>query len=196
MIRSRSNSIAVSAPCCFEQREGDRALARADLDQVDRPACGLTASTILSMTLRSCRKCWPRCFFGGSLKWLMRACPRVAPAARTGVDRGDQARRIGAARAGDFQRGAVVDRDARVGQAERDVHRLLEAGVLEHRQALVVVHRQHRIEAGAASAAGRRYRPAAGRSACMPSRAQGCEHRFDDRRFPHRRARPLRRHAD
>ncbi|OAX65640.1 hypothetical protein A6R71_07360 [Xanthomonas translucens pv. arrhenatheri] len=63
-------------------------------------------------------------------------------------DRGEQAGRVGAAAPGQFQRGAVIDRHARVGQAQGQVHRLLEAAVLEHRQSLVVVHRQHRIDAG------------------------------------------------
>ncbi|KAG0774413.1 hypothetical protein G6F22_014079 [Rhizopus arrhizus] len=55
---------------------------------------------------------------------------------------------IGDAAAGQVQRGAMVDRHARVGQAQGQVHCLFEARVLQHRQALVVVHRQHGVEAG------------------------------------------------
>jgi hypothetical protein len=40
----------------------------------------------------------------------------------------------------------VVDRGADDRQAQRHIDRLPEAGVLEHRQALVVVHGQHRVE--------------------------------------------------
>jgi hypothetical protein len=46
---------------------------------------------------------------------------------------------------GQVERGAVVDRGADQGQAQRDVDAAPEGGVLEHRQALVVVHRQHAV---------------------------------------------------
>ena len=55
---------------------------------------------------------------------------------------------IDLARAGEVERRAVVDRGADDGQPERDVHRMAEGGVLEHRQPLVVVHRQHGVGAG------------------------------------------------
>src|SRR5688572_22047418 len=105
---------------------------------------------MLSMMRRSCRKCWPRCFLAGSEKWglrvLMRTSCRPMPVeseavegdAGAGVGRGEQAGRIGRAQSGQFQRRAVVHRDARVGQAEREVHGTLEAAVLEYRQPLVV----------------------------------------------------------
>ena len=57
-----------------------------------------------------------------------------------------------------------------VGQAQSQVHRLLEAGILQHRQALVVVHRQHG-RSRPAWPAGRRCRPAAGRPGPCPPRA-------------------------
>ena len=39
----------------------------------------------------------------------------------------------------------MVHRHARIGQTQGDVHRLLEAGMLQHRQTLIVVHGQHRV---------------------------------------------------
>ena len=59
--------------------------------------------------------------------------------------RGDEAAGIGAAGAGEVERRAVVHRGAHDGQPQRHVHRVAEAGVLEHRQALVVVHGQHHV---------------------------------------------------
>src|SRR5204863_6609191 len=92
---------------------------------------GATAWTIFSRTPRSCRKCCPnllrgRCELDGKLHRL------------------DQAARVGAPGAGEVERGAVVDRGAHERQPERDVYALPEARVLQHRQPLVVVHRQHR----------------------------------------------------
>ena len=55
---------------------------------------------------------------------------------------------IGAAGAGEIERGAVIHRGAQDRQAERHIDGLVEARVFDHRQALVVVHRQHRIEVG------------------------------------------------
>src|SRR5690606_2271489 len=56
-----------------------------------------------------------------------------------------QAADIGAAGAGQIQGGAVIHRGADDGQAQGDVHRLAESLVLEHRQALVVIHGQYRV---------------------------------------------------
>ena len=47
--------------------------------------------------------------------------------------------------AGNIEGRAVIDGGANDGQAERDVDRVAKARVLEHRQALVVVHREHCI---------------------------------------------------
>ena len=58
---------------------------------------------------------------------------------------GDEAARIGAAGAGEIQRRAVVHGGAHDGQTERHVHGVSETGMFEHRQALVVVHGQHRV---------------------------------------------------
>ncbi len=60
-------------------------------------------------------------------------------------DRFQQAAAVGLAGAGQFQRSAMVNRGADDRQAERDVCALAEAGMLEHRQALIVVHRKHAI---------------------------------------------------
>ncbi|MNI90887.1 hypothetical protein D3C73_1484700 [compost metagenome] len=56
-----------------------------------------------------------------------------------------QAAGVDLAAAGQVQGGAVVDRCADDRQAEGHVDCRAEAFVLQHRQALVVVHRQHRI---------------------------------------------------
>jgi hypothetical protein len=86
--------------------------------------------------------------------------------------------RVGAAAAGQVERGAVIDRGADDGQAERDVDAVLEGGVLEHRQALVVVHREHGVGRPARCAA-TACRPAAGRRGPCLRRA-AFEHRRDD----------------
>ena len=57
------------------------------------------------------------------------------------VERGDHAARIRAARAGQIQRGAVIDRRADDRQPERDIDALAERRVLQHGQALIVEHR-------------------------------------------------------
>ena len=57
-----------------------------------------------------------------------------------------QTPRIGAAGAGEIERGAMVDRRANDWQPERYIDAAAEARVLENRQSLVVVHRQHAIE--------------------------------------------------
>src|SRR5688572_2678220 len=93
---------------------------------------GWMASTMRVRTPCSCRKCCPkrlrgRCELDGKLH------------------RFDQAAGVGAAGARDVERGAVVDRGAHERQAEGHVDALAERRVLEHRQALVVVHREHRV---------------------------------------------------
>ena len=42
----------------------------------------------------------------------------------------------------------MIDRGADDRQAERGIDRVVKADVLEHRQALVVIHRQHRVGIG------------------------------------------------
>src|SRR6266850_6090971 len=129
--RSRSTSIASSLP------------ARSSSGAVSAPSpgpistrkslgAGAMASTMRPRTRGSCRKCWPnrlrgRCELDGKLERLR------------------EARAVCAARAGEVERGAVVDRGADEGQAERDVHAAAEARVLQHRQPLVVIHGEHRI---------------------------------------------------
>src|SRR3954462_6170667 len=91
---------------------------------------GSIASTMRASTRGSCRKCCPnllrgRCKLDGELHRL------------------DQAARGGLAGAGEGEGGAVVDRGANERKAKGHVHAAAERGVLEHREALVVVHRQH-----------------------------------------------------
>ena len=63
------------------------------------------------------------------------------------VNGGEQAVRPRVPTAGEVERGAVIDRAADDGQAQRGIDRVVKADVFEHRQSLVVVHRQHRIAA-------------------------------------------------
>ena len=60
-------------------------------------------------------------------------------------DRREQAAGIGAPGRGQVERRAVVHRGARKWQAQRDIDRMAEARVLDHRQSLVVIHREHGI---------------------------------------------------
>ena len=78
---------------------------------------------------------------------LARADHPDAAQASCEPDRLEQAARIGAAGAGEVERRAVVDRGAVEWQSKRHVDRVAEARVLDHRQALVVVHREHRVGA-------------------------------------------------
>ena len=85
------------------------------------------------MTPRSCRKFWPRCFLAPTAnpaasreRWPAHAARRARRVARERVQASIAANRLdGSARAaaGEVERGAVVDRDARIGQAERQVDR-------------------------------------------------------------------------
>ena len=59
---------------------------------------------------------------------------------------GGEARRVGAAGAGDVERGAVVRAGADERQAERDVDAVLDAEVLHRDQAVVVGHRDDDVE--------------------------------------------------
>ena len=70
------------------------------------------------------------------------AAPRHVVGHREGRD---QARRIGAAGAGDVERGAVIGRGADEGQAERDVDAAREVDGLDRDQRLVVIHAERRI---------------------------------------------------
>ena len=90
------------------------------------------------MTAGSCRKCWPN-----------RLRARITPAVPwpRPVRWRPQAAGIGASTAGQIQRRAVIDRGAHDGQSQGNVDGLTEAGVLEHRQSLVVIHGQHGVVA-------------------------------------------------
>src|SRR5439155_17825616 len=63
-------------------------------------------------------------------------------------DRLDEATGLCLTGTGELDRGAVVDRGADHGQAERDVDTPAEARVLEHGQALIVIHRKRAIGPG------------------------------------------------
>jgi hypothetical protein len=53
---------------------------------------------------------------------------------------------MGLPAAGQVQRRAVVNRGADDGQPEGDVDGAAEAQMLEHRQPLIVIHGQHRVD--------------------------------------------------
>ena len=168
--RSRSISIASSVPSArASSGRGQRAAARADLHQAIAGARRDAPRRCARSTAGSCRKCWPKRLRRGGSRRAARACSaRWRLSSIASCDRGAQAAGVGAAGAGQIERRAVVDRGAHDRQAERDVDGVLEAGVLEHRQALVVVHREHRIVVGRAAAGRTPCRRAAGRVASMP----------------------------
>ena len=64
---------------------------------------------------------------------------------RRKLDRREQASGIGASGAREVERRPMVDRRAHDRQAERHVDARAEARVLQHRQALIVIHREHRV---------------------------------------------------
>ena len=143
--RSRSISIAVDVAGARDQRFGERREPGADLDDV---VAGLRA--------RRRRRC-ARCSAGRRGSSGRTACARVCPLMPRGARparwrarppppgcpgrRSPRASAIG----GEVERRAVVDRRARERQAERHVDAVAEARRLEHRQALVVVHRDDRV---------------------------------------------------
>ena len=130
-IRSRSNSMTVSAPWRSQQREGDRALAGTDLDQA---IAGLRIDRLHDLVDDRRARAGSA---GRGASWAARAGSvashaRLMPAHARRATPGDAAQVSTAAnrldgsavpRAGQVQRRAVVDRDARIGQAEREVHR-------------------------------------------------------------------------
>src|SRR6476646_4915496 len=131
--RSRSSSIT-SIFLTLDSKGLVRAPSPGPISTMKSSATGLIASTMRARTPGSCRKCCPnllrgRCKLDGELHRL------------------DQAAGIGLAGAGEVERGAVVDRGAHERKAEGHVDAAAERGVLEHRQALVVVHRQHCVGA-------------------------------------------------
>src|SRR5437660_4261385 len=124
--RSRSSSMASS----FPTRSMSGALSAPSPGPISTstsPGCGAIASTRRASTRGSCRKCCPNLLRGRCE--LDRKLERLAQAAG-----------IGAAAAGDVERGAVVNRGTHERQPERDVHAPAERGVLEHGQSLVVIH--------------------------------------------------------
>src|SRR5258708_9942002 len=155
--RSRSSSIASSLPA--RSRSGAvSAPSPGPISTSTSPATGETASTTRASTRGSCRKCWPnllrgRCELDGKLERFLEAAG------------------IGAAGAGKVERRAVIDRGADEGQAERDVDAAAEARVLQHRQPLVVIHRQHAV--GLAQALGHEQRIRGDRPLGVDARAGG-----------------------
>src|SRR5271170_7302977 len=81
------------------------------------------------MTILSAMLCVPR----------RRRAPRV-------VDRRNHAARVGLAAPGDIVGGAVIGRGTDKRQPERDIHGAIKLQSLERDQALVVVHRDRRVE--------------------------------------------------
>ena len=76
---------------------------------------------------------------------LGRPCGRRAPALRhvdRGIDRGEQTLRRSPAGAGEIKCRAVINRGTDDRQAERDIDAFVKGCVLEHREPLVVIHRQ------------------------------------------------------
>ena len=143
------------------------------ISTIASPARGAIAATMAAITPSSIRKFW--------LKRLRGRCGTAAQARELGreLDRRDQAADFAAPRAGEIERGAVIDRGAHDRQPERHVDARAEARVLEHGQALVVVHREHRI--GFAQALGIEKRVGGQRPDDVVARgAQRVEHRRDD----------------
>ena len=131
--------------------------------------------------LRSSRKFWPSDFFARQavaadhLAQRRQASSRHAGRRerrlrgrrgepRRQAKRGDQARRIGAAGAGDIEGGAVVGRGAHERQPERDVDGVVEGQRLDRDQRLVVIHGRARRRRSRARRHGTWCRPAADRA--------------------------------
>ena len=80
--RGRARS-RVSAPAALQQRPGERAAPRPDLDE-RLPGRGSTASTIASITEPSTRKCWPKRFLARR-RSRQRAAPRYCGGSRNSM---------------------------------------------------------------------------------------------------------------
>src|SRR5438128_6735402 len=133
--RSRSSSIASSLPA-RSMSGAVSAPSPGPISTSTSPATGETASTMRASTRGSCRKCWPKRLRGrcGGLKEVDGKLQRLSKAAG-----------IGAAGAGKVERGAVIHRRTDERQAEGDVDAAAEARVFQHRQPLVVIHREHAV---------------------------------------------------
>src|SRR5512145_2112744 len=95
---------------------------------------GRIAATMSAIILSSTRKFWPNFFFA--------LCPLMPRQLKFGhlrreSDRLQQAAAVGLAGPRQIQRGAVIHRGAYDWQAQRDVHTLAEARMLQHRQPLI-----------------------------------------------------------
>ena len=169
-----------------QQRAGQAAGAGADLDHACRRRAAPAARAMRRVRLRSSRKCWPKRLRAsspcGGDGLAQRRQGRRAPSIRQRSarrramssamrERGDQARRIGAAGAGDVERGAVVGRGAHEGQAERDVDAAGEVDRLDRDQRLVVIHAERRVIGRARGGDGTACRPARARGRRCPRRA-------------------------
>ena len=112
---------------------------------------------------------------GRSSAALIGAARQPAPASRPRgeprrkLQRGDQARRIGLAGAGDVEGGAVIGRGAHERQAERDVDGVVEGQRLDRDQRLVVIHAQRGVVGLARAASWNIVSAGSGPRASMPS---------------------------
>ena len=96
-------------------------------------------------------------------------------------ERGDQARRVGAAGAGDVEGGAVIGRGAHERQAERHVDGVVEGERLDRDQRLVVIHAQRGVVGRARARRGTWCRRAAVRARRCRRRRSRVDRRRDDR---------------
>ena len=168
--RSRSISMASSDACGACEHARVSAPRPGPISTSRSPAAGAMTSTMRSSTAGSCRKCWPKRLRAR----ISGACPELDR--HVGWPR-SRLLASASARAGQIQRRAVIDRRAHDRQAERDVHGAVEGGVLDHRQALVVVHRERWRRSRRRCAARRRCRPEP-----APSPVDACARARGDRR--------------
>src|ERR1043165_2464539 len=131
--RSRSISIVSTWEVCLRRRRVS-APSPGPISTTQSEGWSDSASMIFSSTLGSWRKCCPN-----RLRGLCELDGKV--------ERLDQAAGIGAAAAGKIERRAVVDRGAHERQPEGGVDAATEARVLQHRQPLVVIHRERAVGA-------------------------------------------------
>ena len=144
--------------CALDQRAGQRAEARSDLDDV---VAGLRrdrvddARDVVRIGEEILPEALARLMTLHRMRVIGRRRERHGPLSRRELDReidgrdeaSDIGRRARARVDGEIERGAVVDRRADERQAERHVDAVAEARGFQHRQALVVVHRDDRVEA-------------------------------------------------
>jgi hypothetical protein len=178
-IRSRSISIAVSVPTRSSSGQVN-APCPGPISMMRSPACGSIGAQDAFDDAALVQEVLAEALAGDVRCSFMDACSWSAPSQIDRIVGGEQAARIGHAATGQIERGAVIDRGADVGQAERDVHGVAEGRVLEHRQSLVVIHREHGVGIARVRAAGTAVSAGSGPSQPHALRAQRIEHRRDD----------------